>query len=135
VDSAFSPNTMNAVLSGLTAVVGTLSLLLYRALDRRLGTLEETSESKETANGHRTSLKEDLAAHNEQDERQFLSLQTALHEFRIETRERFVHLGAEANEKRTEVRNDLINYRAETSGQLNRLYDLIQSQGKPTRRR
>ncbi len=119
---------ITTVLSALVSIVGVLVLLLYRGNDRRLSILEGTYETKEIANGHRTSLKDDLFGHAERDEQQFEALQVSLREFRTEAREQVASMRNEANEKRIEMRNDLINYRTETNNQLSKLTDMIQSQ-------
>jgi|SRR5579862_392651 len=109
---------MNVLLPAIVALMGVLVLLLYRGVDARVGSLEANIEPRHYAEQHRLSLREDLDEHARRDEQQNLAIQSTLRDFTTSMERQFNAARIESNEKRSEVRTDLLAYRTETNARL-----------------
>lgn len=125
----------NIILSIATSIAGVSVLLLYRGLANRLDVLETGSNTKVEAERSRSDLARDLDDHAKRDDEQFQAVQASLRDTRAEMREAFTAFRNEANEKRTEMRNDMLNLRGENTASFARIYDLIERKSATARKR
>lgn len=115
----------NVVLSALVSIVGLLIILLYRGHDTRLFHVENILETKDHAEKAIEELKHDLETHSIRDETQFRAVQDTIKDFRADMDRKLEVIRSEGNEKRIEVRNDLLTYRSETNTKIEKLSDEI----------